>query len=333
MRHYAVIDRNAAPVEMQGDKRIAVLIPCYNEAASIASVIEGFAKALPSATIHVYDNNSTDATVAIARASGARVGIERRQGKGNVVNRMFADIEADVYVLVDGDATYEAAAAPQLVEKLVSENLDMVTGIRASSDAKAYRPGHVFGNWMLTGLVTLIFGKQTQDMLSGYRVFSRRFVKSFPALSRGFEIETELTIHALELRLPIADVETIYGARPEGSASKLNTLRDGMRILRLIASLIKEERPFQFFGSLALLFAVMSLGLGYPVVSEFMQTGLVPRLPTALLASVFGILSILSAFSGLILDSVALGRREAKRLSYLSQSNSLPWDPFLTGLR
>lgn len=317
---------------MQGERHIAVLIPCYNEEASIASVIEGFAKALPGAAIYVYDNNSTDATVAIARASGARVGIERRQGKGNVVNRMFADIEADVYVLVDGDATYEAAAAPQLVEKLVSENLDMVTGVRVSNDSKAYRPGHVFGNWMLTGLVTMIFGKQTQDMLSGYRVFSRRFVKSFPALSRGFEIETELTIHALELRLPIADVETVYGARPEGSASKLNTLRDGVRILRLIASLIKEERPFQFFGLLALLFAVISLGLGYPVVSEFMQTGLVPRLPTALLASVFGTLSILSVFSGLILDSVSLGRREAKRLSYLSQSNSLPWNPFLTSV-
>jgi hypothetical protein len=238
---------------------------------------------------------------------------------------MFADIDADLYVLVDGDATYEASAAPQLVEKLIAENLDMVTGVRVSSDAKAYRPGHVFGNWVLTRLVTTIFGKQTQDMLSGYRVFSRRFVKSFPALSRGFEIETEFTVHALELRLPIADVETSYHARPEGSASKLNTLRDGFRILRLIGSLIKEERPLQLFILLAGLFATASLLLGYPVVREFMATGLVPRLPTAILASALGILSVLSFFSGLILESVSLGRREMKRLHYLSQSSQPLW--------
>lgn len=329
MRHYAISETNAAPLELLDTKRIAVLIPCYNEEASIGPVIEGFAKALPSATIYVYDNNSTDATVEIARASGATIGIERRQGKGSVVRRMFADLEADIYVLVDGDATYDAGAAPRLIEKLISENLDMVTGVRVSSDPNAYRPGHMFGNLLLTRLVTTIFGKQTQDMLSGYRVFSRRFVKSFPALSRGFEIETEFTVHALELRLPIADFETVYGARFEGSVSKLNTFRDGWRILRLICSLIKEERPFQLFGLIAGIFAVLCMCLGYPVVVEFMETGLVPRFPTAILASAFGILSLMSFFSGLILDSVCLGRREAKRLCYLAQSNSPFWPAYL----
>lgn len=329
MRHYAVSEMNGVPVDQLAAKRIAVIIPCFNEEASIVSVIDGFAKALPSATIYVYDNNSADATVEVARNSGAIIGIEPRQGKGNVVRRMFADIEADVYVLVDGDATYEAAAAPQLVEMLVSENLDMVTGVRVSSDSNAYRRGHMFGNWLLTRLVTTIFGKQTQDMLSGYRVFSRRFVKSFPALSRGFEIETEFTVHALELRLPIADVETTYGARPEGSTSKLSTFRDGARILRLICSLIKEERPFQLFGLFAGMLAVLCLTLGYPVVAEFMKTGLVPRFPTAILASAFGILSLLTFFSGLILESVCLGRREAKRLCYLAQSNTSPCQAYV----
>ena len=328
MRHYAVSNENTAPVELPYAKRIAVLIPCYNEEASIGSVIEGFAKALPSAAIYVYDNNSVDATVAIARAKGATVGSEQRQGKGNVVRRMFADLEADIYVLVDGDATYDATAASRLIEKLESENLDMVTGVRVSSDPNAYRPGHMFGNWLLTRLVATIFGKQTQDMLSGYRVFSRRFVKSFPALSRGFEIETEFTVHALELRLPIADVETIYGARPEGSSSKLSTFRDGARILRLICSLIKEERPLQLFGLIAAVFAALCLILGYPVVAEFMETGMVPRFPTAILASAFGILSLTSFFSGLILDSVCLGRREAKRLCYLAQSSSSAWPAY-----
>ena len=325
MLHYSDLAKAAAVAAPLETRRIAVLIPCYNEEAAIADVVKAFAAALPSAAIYVFDNNSSDATVAIARAAGAIVGIETRQGKGNVVRRMFADIDADLYVLVDGDATYEASAAPQLVEKLIAENLDMVTGVRVSSDIKAYRPGHVFGNWLLTRLVTTIFGKQTQDMLSGYRVFSRRFVKSFPALSRGFEIETEFTVHALELRLPIADVETSYHARPEGSASKLNTLRDGLRILRLIGSLIKEERPLQLFILLAGLFATASLLFGYPVVREFMETGLVPRLPTAILASALGVLSVLSFFSGLILDSVSLGRREMKRLHYLSQSSQSLW--------
>jgi glycosyltransferase involved in cell wall biosynthesis len=332
VRHYSSFAKTAPVADPLETRRIAVLIPCYNEEASIASVVTAFAAALPAADIYVFDNNSTDATVDIARSAGALVGIEPRQGKGNVVRRMFADIEADLYVLVDGDATYEASAAPQLVEKLISENLDMVTGVRVSSDTKAYRPGHVFGNWVLTRLVATIFGKQTQDMLSGYRVFSRRFVKSFPALSRGFEIETELTVHALELRLPIADVATGYHARPEGSTSKLNTLRDGVRILRLICSLIKEERPFQLFVLLAALFAAISLSLGYPVVREFMQTGLVPKFPTAILASAFGILSILSFFSGLILDSVSLGRREMKRLHYLSQTSQPAWNAYFPAL-
>jgi glycosyltransferase involved in cell wall biosynthesis len=331
--HYSDLAKAAAVAAPLDTRRIAVLVPCYNEEAAIASVIRDFAAALPTAAIYVFDNNSSDGTVAIARAAGAIVGIETRQGKGNVVRRMFADIDADLYVLVDGDATYEASAAPLLVEKLIAENLDMVTGVRVSSDTKAYRPGHVFGNWLLTRLVATIFGKQTQDMLSGYRVFSRRFVKSFPALSRGFEIETEFTVQALELRLPIADVETPYHARPEGSASKLNTLRDGFRILRLIASLIKEERPLQLFILLAALFATGSLVLGYPVVLEFMQTGLVPRLPTAILASALGVLSVLSFFSGLILDSVSLGRREMKRLHYLSHSSQPLWNSYTATLQ
>lgn len=309
-----------APDIADTELSVAVIVPCHNEQATVAAVIAEFGAALPTATIYVYDNNSTDGTAKAAVAAGAVVRSEPRQGKGNVVRRMFADIDADIYVLVDGDATYDAAAAPALVSKLRSENLDMVTGVRVPADKGAYRPGHVAGNRLLTRLVATIFGSQTGDMLSGYRVFSRRFVKSFPALSRGFEIETELTVHALELRLPIADVETVYSARVEGSSSKLSTMRDGARILRLIFSLIKEERPLPFFGLLTAAFGLAGLAFGYPVVIEFMKTGLVPRFPTAILASALMILSMLSLFSGLILDSVALGRRETKRLSYLAQS-------------
>lgn len=298
--------------------KVAVCIPCYNEESPISFVVKNFKDALPEADVWVFDNNSKDRTLEVARAAGASVGQETQQGKGNVVRRMFADIEADIYVLVDGDNTYEAAAAPRLIEMLLENNLDMVTGCRVTDSIGAYRPGHKFGNWMLTSLVTMIFGKRTKDMLSGYRVFSRRFVKSFPALSRGFEIETELTVHALELRMPIADVDTIYGDRLPGSESKLSTFKDGIRILRLIFSLVKEERPFSFFSTIALLSALASLLLGYPIVVEFLQTGLVPRLPTAILAASIMLVAVLAFISGLILDTVTLSRREFKRLHYLS---------------
>jgi glycosyltransferase involved in cell wall biosynthesis len=298
--------------------KIAVCIPCHNEEQPIPFVVQDFKNALPGADIWVFDNNSKDRTLEIAREAGALVGQEAQQGKGNVVRRMFADIEADIYVLVDGDNTYEAAAAPRLIRTLLDNNLDMVTGCRVTDSAGAYRPGHKFGNWMLTSLVATIFGKRTKDMLSGYRVFSRRFVKSFPALSRGFEIETELTVHALELRMPIADVDTVYGDRLPGSISKLSTIRDGIRILKVIISLVKEERPFQFFSILSLFGAVIALVLGYPIVVEFLQTGLVPRFPTAILSASVMILAFLAFISGLILDTVTLSRREMKRLHYLS---------------
>ncbi len=285
---------------------IAVLVPCYNEEAAIARVVADFKAALPSATVYVYDNNSRDRTVEVATAAGA------------VVRRMFADVEADVYVLVDGDDTYHAASAPDLVAKLIDEQLDMVNGARVSSVQAAYRPGHRFGNVLLTGLVTAIFGHRTEDMLSGYRVFSRRFVKSFPSLAAGFEIETELTVHALELRMPLAEVPTPYKERPVGSVSKLSTFRDGFRILWLISKLVKEERPVQFFGIGALILAVISVIIALPVFRTYMETGLVPRLPTAVLATGLMLLAFLSLVCGLILDTVTRGRREMKRLAYLS---------------
>ena len=297
--------------------RLAVLIPCHNEAATIAGVVEGFRAALPEPTIYVYDNNSRDETAARAAAAGAVVRREMLQGKGYVVRRMFADVEADIYVLVDGDGTYDPAAAATMVGRLLSEGLDMVTGTRVSDLAEAYRPGHRFGNRLLTGMVQAVFGNRVSDMLSGYRVFSRRFVKSFPALAAGFEIETELTVHALELRMALGEVPTAYGARPEGSVSKLNTYRDGFRILRTILMLVKEERPLQFFSLCAGVFLLAGLALGLPVVVTFFQTGLVPRLPTAVLAAAFVLLAFLAFALALILDSVAHGRREMKRLMYL----------------
>ena len=300
------------------DPKIAVLIPCYNEAQPIGRVVEDFRAALPDAEIYVYDNNSTDDTAAVARAAGAIVRVETQQGKGNVVRRMFADIEADIYVMVDGDNTYEAKIAPLLIDKLRAETLDMVSGCRVTEIQEAYRPGHRFGNWMLTGLVARIFGKRTTDMLTGYRVFSRRFVKSFPALSRGFEIETELTVHALELRMPIADVETDYIDRLPGSDSKLSTIRDGVRILKMIVFLVKEERPLLMFGMIGLAMGVVSLVLGVPIVAEFLGTGLVPRFPTAILAASVMVIAVLSVMAGLILDTVTLGRREMKRMAYLA---------------
>ena len=304
--------------QVSSDLKVAVLIPCYNEEQPIGHVVQDFKDALPNADVYVYDNNSTDGTIAAAEKAGAHVRIETQQGKGNVVRRMFADIEADIYVMVDGDNTYEAKAAPRLIEKLTSETLDMGSGCRVSEIQEAYRPGHRFGNWMLTSLVASIFGKRTSDMLTGYRVFSRRFVKSFPALSRGFEIETELTVHALELRMPIADVETVYIDRLHGSDSKLNTNRDGIRILKMIVLLVKEERPLIMFGGIGIFLGLLAILLGAPIVSEFLQTGLVPRFPTAILASAIMVIGMLSLMAGLILDTVTIGRREMKRMAYLS---------------
>lgn len=296
---------------------MAVLIPCYNEEVAIPQVVRDFRAALPQAAIYVYDNNSRDRTSEVAREAGAIVRIERRQGKGNVVRRMFADIEADVYVLVDGDATYHAASAPKMVNTLIDEQLDMVVGCRVHTQTEAYRPGHVFGNAMLTGFVAKLFGRSFTDILSGYRVFSRRFVKSFPALSKGFETETELTVHALELRMPVTEIDTPYGARPEGSASKLSTYRDGSRILRLILQLYKHERPLAYFSTVAVLLALLSTGLALPVIIEYLNTGLVPRFPTAILSTGIMILAFLFFIAGVILETVTRGRQEIKRLLYL----------------
>lgn len=298
--------------------RVAVILPCYNEEAAIARTVADFRTALPGAEIFVYDNNSRDGTAAAARAAGAIVRTERMQGKGHVVRRMFADVDADVYVLADGDATYDASAAPAMVARLLDEQLDMVVGARVSEAEAAYRPGHVLGNRLLTGLLARMFGRSFSDILSGYRVFSRRFVKSFPVLSAGFEIETEISVHALELALPVAEVPTRYGARPEGSVSKLSTYADGWRILRTMASLFRSERPVTFFGLLAALLAAAALLLAAPLVVTYVETGLVPRVPTAILVTGMMILAVLSVFAGLILDTVTKGRREVKRLAYLS---------------
>jgi glycosyltransferase involved in cell wall biosynthesis len=295
-----------------------VLVPCYNEALTVRVVVESFQKSLPDAVIYVYDNNSTDGTNAVSREAGAVVRTEPRQGKGHVVRRMFADIEADVYVLVDGDATYDASVAPGLVEELIANRVDFVNGARESDTHETYRPGHRFGNKVLSDLVQTIFERQFKDMLSGYKIFSRRFVKSFPAMSRGFEIETELVIHALELRMPAAEIPTRYVERPKGSMSKLRTYRDGTRILMLIGRLIKDERPLLFFGLVGVFVATIGLVLGTPVVVEFLETGLVPRLPTAVLAAALVTLGALSLLAGLILDMVAYSRHEMKRLAYLA---------------
>src|SRR6201998_3701456 len=300
--------------------RIAVLVPCYNEEAAVATVVHDFRKALPPAEIYVYDNNSSDRTVAVARDAGAQVRSERRQGKGHVVRRMFADVDADIYVLVDGDATYDAASAPRMIETLLSEHLDMVVGFRVDQAEAAYRPGHRTGNWMLTSFLSSVFGQAFKDILSGYRVFSRRFVKSFPVLSDGFEIETELTVHALELALPVAEIETPYFARPEGSFSKLNTWGDGLRILRTIIKLYRSEKPLRFFVVIGAFLALVSIGLAIPIIVTFLEQGVVPRLPTAVLSMGLMILAMLSVSSGLVLDTVTRGRREMKLLAYLSQT-------------
>ena len=299
--------------------RIAVLVPCYNEEAAVATVVADFRKALPAAEIYVYDNNSRDRTAAVAREAGAIVRSERRQGKGHVVRRMFADVEADIYVLVDGDATYDAPSAPRMIDKLLDEHLDMVVGFRIDQSQAAYRIGHRTGNRMLTGFLSSTFGQEFKDILSGYRVFSRRFVKSFPVLSDGFEIETELAVYALELSLPVAEVETPYYARPEGSFSKLNTWRDGFRILGTMLKLYRSERPLRFFTVIGILLALAAIILAIPIVVTFVETGLVPRLPTAVLSMGLTIVAILSVSSGLVLDTVTRGRREMKMLAYLSQ--------------
>lgn len=299
--------------------RIAVLVPCYNEEAAVATVVADFRKALPSAEIYVYDNNSRDRTAAVAREAGAIVRSERRQGKGHVVRRMFADVEADVYVLVDGDATYDAPSAPRMIDRLLDDHLDMVVGLRVDQVQAAYRLGHRTGNRMLTGFLSSTFGHTFKDILSGYRVFSRRFVKSFPVLSDGFEIETELAVYALELSLPVAEVETPYYARPEGSFSKLNTWRDGFHILGTMLKLYRSERPLRFFTGIGILIALASIILAIPIVITFIETGLVPRLPTAVLSMGLMIMALLSVSSGLVLDTVTRGRREMKLLAYLSQ--------------
>jgi glycosyltransferase involved in cell wall biosynthesis len=298
--------------------RVAVLVPCFNEEAAVATVVAGFRTALPSAEIFVYDNNSSDRTAAVAREAGAQVRSEGRQGKGHVVRRMFADVDADIYVLVDGDATYDAASAPRMIDAMISGHLDMVVGLRVDQGDAAYRPGHRTGNRMLTSFLSEVFGPTFKDILSGYRVFSRRFVKSFPVLSDGFEIETELSVHALELALPVAEIETPYYARPEGSFSKLNTWRDGLRILGTILKLYRSEKPLRFFTAIGLFLTLVSVGLAIPVLVTYLEEGIVPRLPTAVLAMGLMILAVLSVSSGLVLDTVTRGRREMKLLAYLS---------------
>lgn len=308
---------------------IAVIIPCFNEAATIGMVIRELKEVRPDAAIYVYDNNSTDKTRQIATAEKALVRLEPRQGKGNVVRRMFADVEANIYVLIDGDATYDVQSLNKLIDTLLNNNLDMVVGRRIETGSRVYRYGHRFGNRLLTGISRILFGEQPSDLLSGYRVMSRRFIKSFPAVSSGFEIETELTLHALSLNIPTTEVETSYRSRPPESVSKLNTYRDGARILSTILLFTKEERPFFFFSLLSLLLGLISLSLGIPVTLEFFETGLVPKLPTAVLSASIMLLAFLGLTSGMILDSVARGRREQKRLAYLrlgwlGQANSSP---------
>jgi len=301
-----------------GQPRIAVLLPCYNEEAAIAATVEGFRRALPGAAIYVYDNNSRDRTGEVAAAAGAIVRTERQQGKGHVVRRMFADIDADVYVMADGDLTYDAQAAPAMVDQLLAHQLDMAVGTRRHEEKQAYRGGHLLGNRLFTGMLSGLFGRSFSDIFSGYRVFSRRFVKSFPVLSSGFEIETEMSVHALELRMPVGEVETAYGARPEGSESKLSTYGDGWRILTTILTLYRIERPVLFFGAVGMVLFLAALILSVPLIRTYLDTGLVPRFPTAILITGMTIVAVLCLFTGLILDTVTRGRREVRRLAYLA---------------
>ena len=298
--------------------RIAVLLPCFNEEAAIGATVAGFRAALPDATVYVYDNNSSDGTAKAAAKAGAVVRSERQQGKGHVVRRMFADVDADVYVMADGDLTYDPRAAPKMVDMLLAEQLDMVVGTRLHEEKQAYRGGHVIGNKLFTGLLSGLFGRSFSDIFSGYRIFSRRFVKSFPVLSSGFEIETEISVHALELRMPVGEMETSYAARPEGSESKLSTWSDGWRILKTIATLYRVERPALFYGSIGALLLALAVVLSVPLIVTYIHTGLVPRVPTAILVTGMTIVAVLCFFAGLILDTVTRGRREVRRLAYLS---------------
>lgn len=314
MREFPAIDGGGG----LATPRVAVILPCYNEAGAIVRTVEDFRRALPAADIYVFDNNSTDGSGALAAGAGAIVRHVAQQGKGHVVRRMFADIDADIYIMADGDATYEAAAAPAMIDAMLADNLDMVVGCRRDEVEAAYRRGHRLGNALLTGLLKRLFGRSFTDILSGYRVFSRRFVKSFPVLSAGFEIETEISVHALELAMPVTEIVTAYGARPEGSVSKLSTYRDGWRILRTIITLYRIERPVLFFGLIAAFLALLALGLAAPLIVTYVRTGLVPRVPTAVLVTGLMILATLSGMCGLILDTVVRGRREVRRLAYLA---------------
>ncbi|NHZ38969.1 glycosyltransferase family 2 protein [Massilia aquatica] len=302
------------------NQSIAILVPCYNEELTVAAIVRDFNACLPQAVVYVFDNNSKDATVRLALDAGAVVRNVPLQGKGNVIRRMFADVDADIYIMVDGDNTYDASVAPRLAEKLVDEGLDMVVGTRVSTEQEAYRFGHRFGNRLLTGSVAAVFGNTFTDMLSGYRVFSRRYAKSFAAHSAGFETETELTVHALELRMPVAEVETIYRSRPEGSVSKLNTYRDGIRILWTIIKLFKTEKPLAFFSLAFFAFMLAALGFAVPLLQTYLATGLVPRLPTAILSVALSLFGVISLNCGLILDTVTKGRIEQKRFAYLAIS-------------
>lgn len=320
MREPVKIKRKAAEngAKMREGLAVAVLIPCYNEETAIGKTVADFRAALPDAVIYVYDNNSTDGTVKAARAAGAVVRNEAHQGKGNVVRRMFADVDADIYVLVDGDATYDAPSAPAMVSDLIENHRDMVVAARVDREDAAYRTGHRTGNWLLTSFVATVFGKTFTDILSGYRVFSRRFVKSFPVLSGGFEIETELTVHSLELDLPVGEIKTPYFARLDGSESKLNTWRDGFRILWTIFRLYRSERPLNFFSTIGVCLVIIAVGIAIPIFVTYFETGAVPRLPTAVLSTGLMVVAMLSFVAGLILDTVTRGRREIKLLAYLN---------------
>lgn len=310
--------RAAPPSDPASLLEIAVLIPAFDEAAAIFQVVSEFRAALPHARVYVYDNNSRDDTVGLAASAGAIVRRERLQGKGNVVRRMFADVDADLYLMVDGDGTYDASSAPLLVAAMIAEGADMVNAVRVPTQDQTWRPGHRWGNRLLSRIVAWIFGDRVSDMLSGYRLFSRRYVKSFPALSSGFEIETELTVHALEQRMPMAQVETPYRDRAVGSVSKLRTFRDGFRILGTIIRLLMRERPTTFYGAVAGALATISIVLAIPLLVTFVETGLVPRFPTAILCTGIMLLASLSFTVGVILDNVTHHRRETRRLAYLA---------------
>ena len=297
---------------------IAVVIPCKDEAVAIGGMVTDLQALLPGARIYVYDNNSTDGTAQAATQAGAIVRAETRQGKGFVVRRMFADIDADIYMMIDGDNTYDLQAAPRLISHLITDGLDMVNGARQAVEEQAYRPGHAMGNKVMTGIVRRLFGEGFNDIFSGYRIFSRRFVKSFPVMSRGFEIETELTVHALSLEMPFKELPTDFKDRPEGSASKLRTVSDGTRILWTIINLLRQERPLRLFGAMSVILAFIAVALAYPLFVTFFETGLVPRFPTAILATGLILLASLSLACGLILDTESYGRREAKRMCYLA---------------